>query len=120
MAGKDKEDTGVSKLTKKTAKLTISGPKLNRDTRLSTISFKLHKDLCLILNIERVTGKDWRLVADAIGISYTEMQALSRTKATLGPMEEVFKEWSTKDNATVGRLYDILMENDMSGIANML
>ncbi|XP_070532860.1 uncharacterized protein [Ptychodera flava] len=88
-----------------------------RSKRISDLRFSDRHDLCLELNVENEAGKDWRLVADKLGYNDTLRRNFARHH---DPTDHVLTAWSANENATVGRLYDILVDCKLTQAAAII
>ena len=94
-------------------------------TRLSTkvteIPRKVYSEICIKLNIERTLEfNDFRMLAEKVRLSSDETKFLGQKYKN--PTDEILKAWSTKREATVGRLIEMLKKEDFnrSDVAQIL
>lgn len=70
------------------------------------IPLSVYGPLCLMLNVKRdVKYDDFRMLAEKVGLNRDETYFIEQLK---DPTDEILKTWSTKNEATVGTLIDIL------------
>ncbi|XP_077986773.1 uncharacterized protein LOC144441117 [Glandiceps talaboti] len=108
--------SGLDKDLKKLS-LHSKGPTLPRRTHIKDMDFDILSKLCLLLNVENATKDDWRKVAGGLGYDTTSIHTFQRQK---DPMDELLKTWSVKKEATVGKLYDILIKGGLTTAASLL
>ena len=80
-------------------------------TKVTSIPLKVLSDVCLKLNLKRsLRFDDFRMLAEKVGLSRDETEYIEQK--FLNHTEEILKTWSKKREATVGKLIEILKEED--------
>eukprot|EP00058_Branchiostoma_floridae_P002692 XP_002588180.1 hypothetical protein BRAFLDRAFT_68820 [Branchiostoma floridae] len=65
-------------------------------------------------------GKDWKLVAERIGVLPQTAQLWEHNKARSNPAEKMLADWHKRPDATVAKLYQILLDCKMEDVADIL
>lgn len=81
------------------------------------MEYLLRYSICLALNLPQISGSDYRMFADKVGISKPELTAISHKG---DPMEEVLTWWAPKNEATVDKMKGILLEMGREDVWGML
>lgn len=63
-------------------------------------------------------GDEWKLLAEKLGMSYDEIRVLD--KRTLNPCDVALNLVANSRHLTVGEVYDILVECELAGSADLL
>ncbi|XP_006818232.1 uncharacterized protein LOC100369923 [Saccoglossus kowalevskii] len=95
-----------------------AGPKLNREVCIKDMPIEIRLEVVRALSIQRPDGRDWRLIAEQLKIDNWCIKLWEQKKDT--PMENVLFVWEKQTGSTVGRLYDMLVKNNMGQIADIL
>ncbi|KAI8518252.1 hypothetical protein Bbelb_042690 [Branchiostoma belcheri] len=97
-----------------------TGPKLADTLPIKDLPRDVRLRLTTELNITRSAGKDWKLVAERIGVLPQTAQLWEHNKARTNPAEKLLSDWHKRPDATVGKLYQILVDCKMEDIADIL
>ena len=86
------------------------------NARLSTsvkgIPLPVYRRVCLMLNVKSdVKWNDFRMLGEKVGLDRNEIDFIAQTAKN--PTDEILKIWSTKLEATVGKLIEILKGKDL-------
>ena len=84
-------------------------------TRLSTsvkgIPLGVYSRVCMMLNVKRdLKFDDFRMLAEKVGLDRDETNYAAQFT---NPTDEILKTWSSKSEATVGKLIEFLKEKDL-------
>ena len=63
-------------------------------------------------------GDEWKLLAEKLGMSYDEIRVLD--KRTLNPCDVALNLVANSRHLNVGEVYDILVECELAGSADLL
>ncbi|KAL9989477.1 hypothetical protein ACROYT_G004035 [Oculina patagonica] len=85
------------------------------NTRLSTVLANLplaiHRRVCMMLNIKRdLKFDDFRMLAEKVGFDRDWIRCIEQMP---NPTDEILKTWSSKSQATVGNLIELLKGEDL-------
>ena len=85
-------------------------------TRLSTsvkeIPLSVRSQVCVMLNVKRnLRFDDFRMLAEKVGLNRDETDFVEQQWTN--PTDEILKTWSSKNEATVGKLIEFLKEKDL-------
>ena len=91
------------------------GTPQNSNTRLSTTLTKLplkeYSKVCMILNIKRdLKFDDFRMLAEKVGFNRDEIRYIEQCA---NPTDTIIQTWSSKSEATVGNLIELLKGEDL-------
>ena len=82
------------------------------------MEYLLRYKICLELNLpQEISGNDYRMFAEKVGIRKPERTEIFRKE---NPMEEVLTWWAAKNEATVNRMKEILLEMGRQDVWGML
>ena len=80
-------------------------------TRVMHIPLKLYSRVCLMLNIRReLRFDDFRMLAEKVGLDGYEIRYIEQLE---NPANVVLSTWSSSRDATVGRLIELLKDEDL-------
>ena len=80
-------------------------------TKIMHIPLKVYSRVCLMLNIRReLRFDDFRMLAEKVGLDGYEIRHIEQSE---NPTDVVLKTWSSSRNATVGRLIELLKDEDL-------
>ncbi|XP_029470580.1 uncharacterized protein LOC115098243 [Rhinatrema bivittatum] len=94
------------------------GPKLDRLLLVRNMRHTLRHQFTVALSVQQPMGNDWRKLAEKINISHYYIENWQQKNNN--PAEQVLRSWQVKNEATVGRLYDLMIEMDREDLAHML
>ncbi|XP_035684553.1 uncharacterized protein LOC118421396 [Branchiostoma floridae] len=97
-----------------------TGPKLADTLPIKDLPRDVRLRLTTELNISRSAGKDWKLVAERIGVLPQTAQLWEHNKARSNPAEKMLADWHKRPDATVAKLYQILLDCKMEDVADIL
>ena len=79
-------------------------------TKVTCIPRKVYSRVCLMLNIRRILRfDDFRMLAEKVGLDGYEIQFVEQLE---NPTDVVLSTWSSSPDATVGRLIELLKDED--------
>ena len=82
-----------------------------RKMGVSNLPFKEYSKVCRMLNIKRdLKFDDFRMLAEKVGFSRDEIRMIEQGE---NPTDTVLQTWSSKREATVGNLIDLLTGEDL-------
>ena len=80
-------------------------------TKVMCIPLKVYSRVCLMLNIRReLHFDDFRMLAEKVGLDGYAIRYIEQLD---NPTDVVLKTWSSSRNATVGRLIELLKDEDL-------
>ena len=92
-----------------TARPRMQLPRLS--TKVMHIPLKVYSRVCLMLNIRReLRFDDFRMLAEKVGLDGYEIRY---TEQLENPANVVLSTWSSSRDATVGRLIELLKDEDL-------
>lgn len=90
-----------------------NGSQVNRrlSADIKTIPVSVHSRVCVMLNVKRnVRFDDFRMLAEKVGLDRDETNFVEQLE---NPTDEILKTWSSKSEAIVGKLIELLKEKDL-------
>ena len=82
-----------------------------RNMGVSNLPLKEYRKVCLMLNTKRdLKFDDFRMLAEKVGFSGDEIRIIDQGE---NPADAVLQTWSSKREATVGNLIDLLTGEDL-------
>ena len=82
-------------------------------TKVMCIPLKVYSRVCLMLNIRReLRFDDFRMLAEKVGLDGYEIR-YSYIEQSVNPTNVVLSTWSSSRDATVGRLIELLKDEDL-------
>ena len=82
-----------------------------RNMEVNNLPLKEYRKLCLMLNTKRdLKFDDFRMLAEKVGFSGDEIRIIDQGE---NPADAVLQTWSSKREATVGNLIDLLTGEDL-------
>ena len=80
-------------------------------TKVACIPLKVYSRVCLMLNIRReLRFDDFRMLAEKVGLDNYEINNIEQME---NPTKDVLRTWSSSCDATVGRLIELLKDEDL-------
>ena len=80
-------------------------------TKVMCIPLNVYSRVCLMLNIRReLRFDDFRMLAEKVGLDGYEIRYIEQLE---NPTDVVLKTWSSSRDATVGRLIELLKDEDL-------
>ncbi|PFX23300.1 Stress response protein nst1 [Stylophora pistillata] len=78
------------------------------------IPLPVYSQVCLSLNVRRhVRSDDFRMLGDMVGLSSVEIEFVGQRE---NPADEILKTWSSRSEATVAKLIELLKHKDFGRI----
>ena len=82
-----------------------------RNMKVNNLPLKEYSKVCLMLNTKRdLKFDDFRMLAEKVGFSRDEIRMIEQGE---NPTDMVLQTWSSKREATVGNLIDLLTGEDL-------
>ena len=100
--------------------LTGSTQPRRRSVKVKDIPLKVYSRVCVMLNVRRIVRRDdFRMLAEKTGFNRDEIEYMGQMQ---DPTNEILLTWSSRREATVGRLIELLEEDDFgrSDVAEVL
>ncbi|XP_077867903.1 uncharacterized protein LOC144357722 [Saccoglossus kowalevskii] len=91
-----------------------AGPRLGRHMKIQDMKMCDRNGLATALS----SGSDWKIVAEAVGIGNNLIKLWDIRRQV--PMEDVLRTWEPHTDATIGKLYEILVANNMAQYTHYL
>ncbi|CAH3166135.1 unnamed protein product [Pocillopora meandrina] len=99
-----KENADDNELNRDQPKVALTG----QSFKVEHIPYKVLSEICLELNIkDEYLFNDFRMLAEKMGFGRALIQNLGQSQ---NPTDELLKQWSSKQEATVGKLIEFLTE----------
>ncbi|KAM4663892.1 uncharacterized protein O3C94_012113 isoform 1-T1 [Discoglossus pictus] len=109
----------VASMHKQKTLLQSLGPVLPEEQPIKDMKISLWQQVTTALSITKPTGNDWTWLADKLRIPRSFVELWQQRSSH--PAAEVLKSWEVKvSEATVGRLFDLMMEMEREDVASML
>ena len=84
-------------------------------TKVAYIPLEVYSSVCLMLNIRRILRfDDFRMLAEKVGLDRYEIKFVEQLE---NPTNVVLSTWSSSCDATVGRLIELLKDEDLKRMA---
>ena len=82
-----------------------------RNMEVNNLPLKKYSKVCLMLNTKRdLKFDDFRMLAEKVGFSGDEIRIIDQGE---NPADAILQTWSSKREATVGNLIDLLTGEDL-------
>ena len=79
-------------------------------TKVTSIPLIVRRQVCVMLNVKRnLRFDDFRMLAEKVGLDMNETDFIEQNFPN--HTDEILKTWSTKSEATVGKLIELLRED---------
>ncbi|XP_043936219.1 uncharacterized protein LOC122809069 isoform X2 [Protopterus annectens] len=102
-----------------TSLLRYLGPKQEESLCIKDMPFTKRFDFTVAFSVEKSNGKDWRCLADKLNIENHYVENWRQRHSN--PAEQLLCSWQTKvSKATIGTLFDYLIEMEREDLAGML
>jgi len=107
------EDSNLEK-NEKTSHQEESQALKRLSTKVKEIPLTVFSQVCVTLNVKRVDFKDFRMLAEKVGLKKDETDNIDQRYQN--PTEEIVNVWSQKGQATVAKLIEWLKEDSFQRI----
>lgn len=102
----DVVDKGVPQYTRQVPQYTR-----HVNTQLSELPLKVYSRVCMILNVRRdLKFDDFRMLAEKVGF---DRDFIRNIEQITNPTDVILQQWSSKNDATVGNLIELLKGEDL-------
>ena len=84
-------------------------PVCRLNMKVTEIPLKVYAQVCVKLNLKReLRFDDFRMLAEKVGLTKEEIAYIGQYYSD--PTDEILKTWSSKNEATVGNLIELLKQ----------